>query len=246
MTFTEKLKKCGQDVNKAKAGETAGLGPTTISNYIAKGSIPRADIALKIARALDVPFEWLIDPDQSWPPPAKSKSERSLTDVPYTELGRELGRRYRLELLDVLAALDHANREDWSSAIEAVRSLKPDHPIPPRAARLMAQLQRIIEQTLTVTLRYDVRLVADFLHDQLPGRDRPIEEMTYTAVLTRFFHIQQSKGLLPLIDWMNEHPEQLRAAGLFSGRCLTVVEILELIDEKKRGELLRKTVEAKA
>jgi transcriptional regulator with XRE-family HTH domain len=68
MTFAEKLRAVSEGVNKARAGKAAGMRSTTISNYIATRSIPRADIALKLARALGVSLEWLVDDAQGMPP----------------------------------------------------------------------------------------------------------------------------------------------------------------------------------
>jgi hypothetical protein len=70
MTFREKLRSLGAGVNKSARGVGVGLKPNTISTYMVKGSIPRADIALKMARALGVDVAWLIDDAAPWPPPA--------------------------------------------------------------------------------------------------------------------------------------------------------------------------------
>lgn len=73
MKFTEKLRLLTDGQNKARIGRCSGLGTTTISNYIAKGSMPRADIAVKMASALNVPIDWLCDDDRDWPPPSSTE-----------------------------------------------------------------------------------------------------------------------------------------------------------------------------
>ena len=69
---------------------SVGLAPTAISNYIASGSIPRADIALKIARAVGVPLDWLIDDSQDFPPPMPLGSEAESPAVTPEECARKI------------------------------------------------------------------------------------------------------------------------------------------------------------
>lgn len=68
MTFTEKLARLTEDRTRARVSRRAGLPPNAISDYVNKGYIPRADTAFRIARALSVSVEWLLDDVQSWPP----------------------------------------------------------------------------------------------------------------------------------------------------------------------------------
>ena len=82
MNFTEKLKRASADLNKSKAGERVGLKADTISSYITKKAIPRLDTAVKIARALSVPLEWLADDSQDWPPPQPSPALPAVLDDP--------------------------------------------------------------------------------------------------------------------------------------------------------------------
>ena len=68
MTFIEKLRRLTDDRNKSKLARRMGLPPTAIHAYLSKGYMPRANTALRIARALSVSFEWLLDDRQNWPP----------------------------------------------------------------------------------------------------------------------------------------------------------------------------------
>jgi transcriptional regulator with XRE-family HTH domain len=68
MTFTEKLSRLTEQMNKSKVGRRAGLATSTIGSLLCTGSIPRADTALRIARVLRVSIEWLVDDEQGWPP----------------------------------------------------------------------------------------------------------------------------------------------------------------------------------
>ncbi len=75
MNFTDKLKRLTEDRIKSKLSVRAGLPPTAISNYIARGYLPSASTALVLARVLDVSVEWLIDDKKEWPPVRVEQSE---------------------------------------------------------------------------------------------------------------------------------------------------------------------------
>ena len=68
LTFTEKLKRLMEEQNKAQIARRAGLSPTAIHDYLTRGYMPAADSALRLARALGVGVEWLVDSEQDWPP----------------------------------------------------------------------------------------------------------------------------------------------------------------------------------
>lgn len=67
MTFREKLQHLTEDRIKAKVAARAGIGPTVLNNYLHRGNEPTASNALRLARALDVSVEWLIDDEQGLP-----------------------------------------------------------------------------------------------------------------------------------------------------------------------------------
>src|SRR3954471_10095372 len=106
--FFEKLKRRAAEINKSKAGIAAGLKANTISSYLAKRSVPRADIAFKIARALDVPLDWLLDDAQGWPPPPVNKPTLAVTSD--DDLMAEVRRRYRFQAVRLYAAMERAEK----------------------------------------------------------------------------------------------------------------------------------------
>jgi DNA-binding XRE family transcriptional regulator len=167
--FTEKLRRCAASINKAKAGKAAGLSPTTISNYIAKGSIPRADIAMKMARALGVPLEWFVDDSQGWPPP--SGPNASMTTE---QLAGELGRRMVPVGVVMLGKIHEAQRVDWAAVAGELMDADPKSPLPARLRRLV-ELPSQINALASELLRYEpVALVGDtappeVLRDVKPG-----------------------------------------------------------------------------
>jgi transcriptional regulator with XRE-family HTH domain len=68
VNFTEKLRRLVEDRTRSKLARRAGLSPTAISDYLVKGYIPRADNALRIAHALNISVEWLVNDEANWPP----------------------------------------------------------------------------------------------------------------------------------------------------------------------------------
>ena len=63
MTFWERLESAlsDNDCTMADLGRKIQLSPTVINSWKTRGSIPRADIACKTARALNTTVEYLID-----------------------------------------------------------------------------------------------------------------------------------------------------------------------------------------
>jgi transcriptional regulator with XRE-family HTH domain len=129
MEFREKLRKTAAGLNKAKVGRAVGLQANTISSYIATGSVPRGDIALKIARALDVPLEWLVDDSQDWPPPlADAKGVATSAD---SELMEEACRRLANVAARVESEVTRLGKIDWPTVAAEALAVPVDAPLPP-------------------------------------------------------------------------------------------------------------------
>ena len=47
----------------------AGWSTNSLRTSIKRGSMPGANLGIKLARVLGVPAEWLFDDDADWPPP---------------------------------------------------------------------------------------------------------------------------------------------------------------------------------
>ena len=71
MTFAEKLKLLLMHRTAREVAAQARIGPSAITNYLRRGSVPSANVALRLAKALDVDLMWLLDDSASWPAPAK-------------------------------------------------------------------------------------------------------------------------------------------------------------------------------
>jgi transcriptional regulator with XRE-family HTH domain len=165
--FREKLRRLGADRNKSKAGVEAGLAPTAISSYIAKKSVPRADIALKIARAFQVPLDWLVDDAQDWPAP--EGLARGLSD---DELLAEICRRYERVAGQLQAVISRCQNVHWPTAARHLleRSLAdPDRPDDGQLGYLVQEIQHAkwALQSFDGSARYDDPSIAP------PGEARP-------------------------------------------------------------------------
>jgi transcriptional regulator with XRE-family HTH domain len=67
VSFTDKLRRLVEDRRLTVISRRAGMRPGAISDYLDKGNIPRADNALRLARALGVGLAWLVDPETDFP-----------------------------------------------------------------------------------------------------------------------------------------------------------------------------------
>ena len=184
MDFTSKLRLVSAKINKAQAAISVGLAPTTISNYLATGSIPRADIALKIAQALGVPLDWLVDPSRDYPAPEVKESGSFLSDLPDSALMLEVARRYRMAILDFLDEVKRAAVIDWSKAAAEVESLKSTDKLPEYASRAMHGLGSVQAKFSRVRQDFYVDLVTFMHHHELPGSERDFD-----ALFTKDKHI---------------------------------------------------------
>jgi transcriptional regulator with XRE-family HTH domain len=111
MNLAEKLGRLLQGRQKADVARNAGISPSALSKYLHRKTIPPADIALRLSRALGVPFDWLVDDAQQWPPePCDAPVPAAL---PEREIMREIARRYWIEADHMASILDQVDRVNW-------------------------------------------------------------------------------------------------------------------------------------
>jgi transcriptional regulator with XRE-family HTH domain len=79
MTLQNKLTRLAEGRIKSFVCRQAGLHPCALSAYLHRGQIPSAEVALRLARALGVSVEWLVDPEQDWPPALADAPKREPT-----------------------------------------------------------------------------------------------------------------------------------------------------------------------
>jgi len=238
MTFQEKLKRAASGVNKSSASKGQNLKANTISTYIAKGSLPRADIALKIARALKVPLDWLVDPDAEWPPPQPNERalKDQLPDVPHGDFVRELARRYRLGIIESVTAAEQIEAIDWTKALAATERAKIGETPPEELVRHASIVQAALDSVWTAELRYNPAIASDFLHDQLPGKEFPIAAFQHGAAILRYSEAEKRPGFREFLEWMNRNPLLLRSMNIQPPRGIG--QLLQVLSERQRAELL--------
>ena len=79
-------------------------GQTTVHNWCSnKGPLPRLDQAYELAKAFDVPLDWLADETADMPPPASKEDGLTEDEKLVLRLARVMG---SAEALRRLAALD--------------------------------------------------------------------------------------------------------------------------------------------
>jgi transcriptional regulator with XRE-family HTH domain len=77
MTISEKLSRLTEDMTKARIAKKAGVNVHALYSYMPpREQMPSAAVAFRLAKALGVTVEWLLDDSATWPP------ERIETAVP--------------------------------------------------------------------------------------------------------------------------------------------------------------------
>jgi transcriptional regulator with XRE-family HTH domain len=116
-------------INRAKAARDVGLPVSTISNYMSKlESLPRADIAFKIAKAIAVPIEWLLDDEQDFPPPSNTGTT-SLKYATDAELIEEVETRYQRAAVALRDTLDQLKAIDLGKLAKEIAATPPGSPL---------------------------------------------------------------------------------------------------------------------
>lgn len=122
--------------NASALARGVGLHVSALKDAANKGQLPKADKAVKIARALGVSCEWLFDDSIEWPPPrspeTKDLGELQLLEllraklegsVDQVEMMRSLVDDARLQRLDSLAGRPSLAPEEKRELDEGLRDL---------------------------------------------------------------------------------------------------------------------------
>ena len=64
-----------QGISKLDFAEQVGISINTLNMYLYRGSIPAADVAVKMARALNTTTEYLVTGEDSTTPPSNSSTK---------------------------------------------------------------------------------------------------------------------------------------------------------------------------
>ena len=76
MTINEKLRALMHDRKMTVIARRAGIKYPSLYQYVNQDAMPGAGTALRIAKAIGVEVEWLLDDTQGWPPKLKYYGER--------------------------------------------------------------------------------------------------------------------------------------------------------------------------
>jgi transcriptional regulator with XRE-family HTH domain len=209
VTFHEKLRRrvAQLGIKKSRAAREAGLPASTINSYLAKPkSLPRIDIAAKIAKAVNVPLEWLIDDSAGWPPPSADWSDRTVTDASDESLVREVCRRLRLAQIDFLESARATGSIDWVAVTEATVGAESGAELPEISKRAMVLLGSV--QAKFNRLRsFDVDFYAILHHSDLPGGNRSIAESDARTCREQWYQIENSPIIKRFAATVRDRPE---------------------------------------
>ena len=178
MNFWEKLDRLTAEIGKAKASELAGLPSTAISNYISKHQHPRIDAAFKLAKALGVSLDWLLNDEADFP--AERSPKPSLRQAEPDDLVFEVAYRQRQHLARILQALEVAKKTDWRQVRDAMLNWKQGNSIPPQASSLSNTVAILTWEPRWIDV-YDPRKAATLHHAQLIGSNRQASEFAFPA-----------------------------------------------------------------
>jgi transcriptional regulator with XRE-family HTH domain len=210
MDFAEKLSRLTEEKNKQKLSNAAGLPATAVSDYIAKGSIPRADKALALARALNVPLEWLVDDAQEWPPPTQQRQEP--TDLSDSQLLVELVRRRRLAQIDFWEAIELAEQVDWRRFKRDLEAVHEGAPIPRELVRL-SNIPYAIHASLMRLMRFsDLTAVEQAVGAKLPTGGHPVEALDQKRLEERRRQLWTNKSFQSALKAIQRHPRTAEQA----------------------------------
>ncbi len=132
MKLSEKLSALLNGKDRAEVASKCGVTASSLNNYLYRNSEPASSTALKLARALNVPMEWLIDDEQNWPPPSDLPASKTATLSP-DDLRLALGEHLRPAAVRLTSVMREAWEVDWMATAQAFvaaaqegRQLTPD------------------------------------------------------------------------------------------------------------------------
>ncbi len=132
-----------------------GLPDSTINNYLAKNdSLPRIDIAAKIAKAIRVPLEWLADDAAEWPPP-DAGAKNTPTQLSDRELMLEVGSRWGRAAMGLYDAFDRAQRVDWAGVQKEFRKWRDGEPLPAALKEIECLIREVAALQYLVVIQFD-------------------------------------------------------------------------------------------
>lgn len=179
--------------------------PQALNRYVKDGAAPRPDVARRIARVLGVEVEWFIDESKPWSDDYPRYGVVGWDQIDDLALIREVGRRYRSDILEIVEALDVAEQTDTQKVAErlfanGLSDLPDDFD---RRLDIAASALTLLDLAKS---KYDPDVIAWNQHEHLPGAARSADELLFHGIADRIERInRQNPGLL----WIDRY-SQLR------------------------------------
>jgi transcriptional regulator with XRE-family HTH domain len=193
MNFSEKLKELTEGMRRAELSRNAKLPVNAISDYINKGYLPRLDTAKALAKELGVTLDWLADDSRGMP--AERSAKPSPSELSDRALMLEVSRRFRIDLMALLDALDQIERENWSDIRKALEHWREGDSMPPEA-RPFCPIVDALELANLIILRYSPNYFGMANHSILPGNDRPVADFDPARYQERLRALEDQKDFL--------------------------------------------------
>lgn len=135
--FREKLQRLIGDRDQSSVAREAGINPPTLNNYLneKRSTRPSADAAVALSKYFNCDLSWLLDDSRDW---GDRDRPHSLSGVHDDVLRYEIRQRYIQRALAAKEATDKLKHIDWGRAFDALKSLKPNDPIPGTCAVALA------------------------------------------------------------------------------------------------------------
>jgi len=150
---------------------------------------------MRLARALGVPTDWIIDDEQGFPPPPSDADGVAQADNETLML--EVARRYRLEVLDFLQKIEETKAYNIPALIDQMRTNRPEKTsIPPEAINV-GSLYFLYLQILG---RWDVDTFAQYRHSQLPGAEIDPKLLTIKGIAEKFDSVAGKGGFKDIVS----------------------------------------------
>ena len=213
MQFHEKVRRQVQalDLNRSKAAREVGLPVSTINNYVSTtASLPRVDIAIKIARALKVPLEWLADDEQDWPPPSQPSVASPMPPLEKfgdVQIIEELAKRRRRAQIDFLDELKKVISIDWDGVASALESVPPGDAAPDSVKRAAQAYLSLLLKGERLQSDWSVGSYSLVHHNELPGSDRPLNDFYTIEGPDWRIQLMNLKGLDRFIKAQTPHDD---------------------------------------
>lgn len=200
VTFGEKLRRAIETDGRSRAliARSAGLKPSILNNYLNRGSAPMADAAFRLARALDLPIDWLLDDDADWPAPVAQKP--MLENISEEDLMTELARRQRHAVLRGRKVLEQIKSVDWKSVASELYSAPLSAELSERLTQHLGQVWMMTSWYGSTWKAYDIEWHAAQHNAVMPGSDLPPAEVQIDTVRKQLGELSAGDKSLAAIE----------------------------------------------